>query len=496
MFNDYVWQLYLSTNGRHTVDRFVSNLSCQAKNFSPDYIEFLCDLYAVYSPCPKIFQQEIQEAFQYFSEWSHDDLLCINKCGDLHSAREVMTAILPMLERHAESIGDKAVFQQFTDWMPYYSTLLAIRFPNFFVPYYFKYNYNIIVNIAREFALELPPVPKKSAYLERFFYYADLCDALQEFREQHNLSYYEYYAFLYDFAPNMIGGIASYIMENLPEPVSAYFIGSAEKDLFYNPDDKTITPWQCHPDTQVGDNLVMYMTAPVSSIDSIWRSVSVGFNDPFFYYYRCCYIARPQLISRIPLKTMKADPILGKTAVVRKNMQGVNGVELLPNEYNRILELAGSQLKPLTIMLQNTDAKFLNEKDVENKLIQPLLAKLGYSEADYSKQMVIRVGNKQFVLIPDYVLLPKLANGHHSAFAIIEAKRSIPSASILAEAQLQTRSYAKQLGVSYAVVASQEKIWISSKEDDYDAIIFCSTWANLEKNPDDYYHLLKLLKPF
>lgn len=431
----------------------------------------------------------------YFKSWADDDLKLLDACSELQSTYSILEAILPLLERDADSKSDKLVFSQFTDWMSYYSTLLAIRFPDRFVPYYFKYNFNIFKSIAQEFSIGLAPIPKKSAYIERLFYYADLCDALQEFRKKHEMTYYECYAFLYDFAPKFIGGCDSYIIKDLPEPVSAYFIGGTEDDVFYNQDYDTITPWQCHPDTQVGDNLVMYMTSPVSSIDSLWRSVSVGFNDPFFYYYRCCYIARPQALSRITLKTIKADSILGKAAIVRKNMQGVNGVELRPCEYNRILELSGSQTKALDTKLEIYDKNILNEKDVEKKLIMPLLEKFGYSDNDYARQMVIRVGNRQFILIPDFVLLPKLENGHHSAFTVIEAKRSISSTNALTEAQIQVRSYAKQLGSSYAIIAAQEKIWVYSQNDDYDELIFSSSWEKLDENPDDFYHLKKLLRP-
>lgn len=68
--------------------------------------------------------------------------------------------------------------------------------------------------------------------------------------------------------------------------------------------------------------------------DGIWRSVSTSFNDPYFYYYRCAYIAQPKIIPRFSLQAMRRDPIFSKPSIVRKNMRGINGVELPPSVYN------------------------------------------------------------------------------------------------------------------------------------------------------------------
>ncbi len=118
---------------------------------------------------------------------------------------------------------------------------------------------------------------------------------------------------------------SSYIINDLPEPKSAYFIGgggrngdeSAEDDL------REIFCWQCNPDTRAGDMIVMYLTSPISAISSVWRSCSVGFNDPFFYYYRCTFIGYPLKGKRIGIDEIKKDKTLGKMPLVSKNMQGI-----------------------------------------------------------------------------------------------------------------------------------------------------------------------------
>ena len=81
-------------------------------------------------------------------------------------------------------------------------------------------------------------------------------------------------------------------------------------------------------------------------------------------------------------------------------------------------------------------------------------------------------------------------NGHQSAFAIVEAKRSITRQQELNEALSQARSYAKLLGAKYAAIISQEKVWIYSAEDDYGAVQLCVP-ANMTE--DELFSLQKIL---
>ena len=63
---------------------------------------------------------------------------------------------------------------------------------------------------------------------------------------------YELYAFIYDFAPKYIGGINSFIVNDIPDTNSAYFIESSKDDIFLSKEDDIIIPWQCNSDTEVG----------------------------------------------------------------------------------------------------------------------------------------------------------------------------------------------------------------------------------------------------
>ena len=90
------------------------------------------------------------------------------------------------------------------------------------------------------------------------------------------------------------------------------------------------------------------------------------------------------------------------------------------------------------------------------------------------------------------MLYPNSAQGHYSAFSVIEAKRSIPNTKQLEETKTQVRSYAKLLGVRYAAIASREKVWVMSAKDDYSDAVFEATWDELA-NADIFYSLNRFI---
>lgn len=171
-------------------------------------------------------------------------------------------------------------------------------------------------------------------------------------------------------------------------------------------------------------------------------------------------------------------------------MQGINGVELSPSSYNRILDLSNSTLKRFQFEINNNYAEIANEKDVEKKLILPLLKKLGYTEEDYIKQLYIRVGNNNHLLIPDFVVNPEISLGHQKADLIFEAKYSIYTKKLLEKSKTQARGYAKILNTKYSMVAAREGIWLTKITDDYSDNIIQFSWDQL-KNGDNFFKLYK-----
>lgn len=276
MLNKYIWEIYLSSGGKDIVELFESNLTTQC---SVEYIERIKAFHKKYNPCDKIIDEHY-EVLELLIEGYE-----ISDCED-YTIKNLLDLIWKdIVEANDSDIKDNVVFEIFIDLLPFLSTALTMVEPKLFIPYYFKFNFNIFVMISEVFNIKIPEIPKKSDYRGRFYYYGEICEALNIFRKENSLSVYELCAFLYDFAPSYVGGIKSYIVEELCEPKNAYFIGGTKSDRHYSSDPTSITIWQCNPDTRVGDMLLMYLRSPISAIDSVWRSVSIGFVDPFFYYY-------------------------------------------------------------------------------------------------------------------------------------------------------------------------------------------------------------------
>lgn len=485
MLNEYIWSNYLKAGGKDVVSLFEKNFS---EPLSEDYIKAIHSFRIGYCPDERI----ISEADQQLWDLSADlkDGLCLLDDGE-YSIFSALDALYQLIKGN-ENLSDNNIFSCFSGSIDYFTTALALDIPDLFFPYYFQCNFNILMDIANEFDIPLPPIPVKRDYRARLNYYGLLCETFLAFREQHKMTAFELWAFLYDFAPNYLGGLKSYIISELPPPKSAFFIGCPKESEPLKSNPAAIHCWQCNPETQAGDMIVRYVRTPVCAIDSIWRSVSIGFNDPFFYYYRCTYIARPIATRKISQKELQKDSIWRMLPIIRKNMQGINGVELKPSEYNHLVAMTGADVPLLQFSTPDGEQHFLNEKDVENRLIKPFLLTLGYSESDYTQQLYIEIGNHNHALIPDFVILPTGGKGKKTAFALIEAKHSIPNQKAKEAAHIQTRSYARLLAVKYAAIASKDSFWVYSSRDDFSSTIFEASWE--EMNNDDILHcLIKLL---
>ena len=488
MLNKYIWNLYLESGGIDIVEMFRRNTE---EKLSAEYADEIVAMHSAYCPMREVSNEIGNQIRGLIEDYATTDEATVEESkSPIISPEEAFDGIY---ESFQEEYGNQAdIFAELSYILPYLSTDLSICFPDFFVPYYFRFNYNVLQKIADIFEIELPQIPIKKDYKERIYHYPKVCKALISFREENNLSVHELYAFLYDFAPKYIGGIDSYIIKNLPEPHGAYFIGASKEDEHFCKRKDIVTSWQCSPDTRAGDMIVMYIRTPVSAINSIWRACSIGFIDPFFFYYRCVYLSSPIEIKPYTLGEIKNDRFFQELPIVRKNMQGINGVELKPSVYNHLVQISKAKVNTLEYVESKSGGEYSREKDVEEKLIIPLIQKLGYNSDDYKRQMYVEIGNHNNTLIPDFVLLPDERRGSASGFAIIEAKRSIPNKKTLEKVMVQAKSYAKLLIAKYCVVAAQEKIWISERRDGYENIIFEATWEQLN-DADTFYELNKMI---
>ena len=498
--NEYVWKLYLESGGYKTVDFFKNNIE---NDLSYGYVDGINNFQKIYcvsedtlsntrwflEKCIEDLQEDNYESenTEEYDEDNYEDII-----------DEIMNEIWRLLyDNHGT---DQNSFKAFLgDYNPvediiYLTTLFSLDYPEYIIPYYFQCNFNVVQIIADSFDIELPPLPIKKDYKGRFFYYGELCKVFTKYRIDNGWSPYELFAFLYDFAPKYIGGIDSYIISDLPEPKSAFFIGGGgnNADAVAEDDPDEICCWQCNPDTRAGDMIVMYLRTPISAISSIWRSCSIGFNDPFFYYYRCTYVGHPVKVKRFGINDIKRNRILSKMPIVHKNMQGVNGVELKPSEYNHIVDKTKAKVTKLEYEEISADNKYVNERDVEDRLIKPFLRNIGYDETDYEQQIRVPIGNHNNTLIPDFVIAHETYGGKHTAYVVVEAKKSIRNEKELSAALEQVRSYALLLSAKYAVIASQEGIWITASKVGYMSFVNEYTWNELSDN-DNMYQIKSII---
>ena len=134
-----------------------------------------------------------------------------------------------------------------------------------------------------------------------------------------------------------------------------------------------------------------------------------------------------------------------------------------------------------------------NEREVEIKLLEPLLARLGFEEGEWERQVALKFGRSERG-IPDYALLPERSRNGVSAKALIEAKFNILSEKERNEAFDQARSYAKQLSVSRMGIVARQGIWIYLTSDGkFDRDLGeAFTWPDLEE-PERFARLLDLI---
>ena len=235
-------------------------------------------------------------------------------------------------------------------------------------------------------------------------------------------------------------------------------------------DANDISNWQGNQDTMPGDIVVMYCLSPRSATHSVWRAISPGFVDPLFYYYNTIWMGRPVRLGGVKWSTIKADPVLSVMPLVKANMQGINGRALTEAQYNRLLALAEqegvdlSKIPRLLQLEQLVTGDLVNERDIEEKLLEPLLGRLGYSPADWVRQMPLRFGRGERIY-PDYVIGGDASKkGEETGDFIWEAKYRITSDRQLREAFMQANSYARHLNAHGLGLVALEGVWAATEK--------------------------------
>ena len=259
--------------------------------------------------------------------------------------------------------------------------------------------------------------------------------------------------------------------EELPPPTNVWLTGGSGKGDFefldsLGKDSQAQTSiWACNERTRKGDLVIIYCTSPRSFIHSIWRAESVGIFNPFDYYHCRTTVCKGIRLPQISFADLKNDPYFSQQPIVRKNLQGINGVAFSAKDYSELLRLAeekGAKTNnyPQLYVGKAIDfGKIKQEKDVEENILIPILKRIGYHVSDWTRQLQLKAGRKEKA-IPDFVFFPQGAKHFESAPLVIEAKLDISSMLEEQKAFRQALSYARMLRSNLMGICDKERLII------------------------------------
>lgn len=396
----------------------------------------------------------------------------------------------PAPDHEIECIGgeEEAGAKAWASYVPAISWALHTFAPERFFPYAFAHRFHDFEALCADLGIPLPVLPGKAGYLERARYYLDVNEALQEFRSQLDLEPAAFNAFIYGFGEGQLTGT-----DDAPLPAARriwFLMGNEENDFdtLDEADDETRSHWQGNYDVRPGDICLMWCRSPRSYVHSIWRATSRGFADPFFYYYRTIWIGHPVKVPPVSFRELEAEPVWSQKPATRARFQNSSGKEVTTVEYEALLRiLAGkgfdvARLPQVERIEAVTTADIDSEREVEEKLLEPMLRRVGYKDGDWVRQLPVRMGRGERVY-PDYVIGLTGERGEESASLLVEAKHHLLGELALREAYLQARSYAERLQVATFVLSAIEGVWVFERG----AAGFCVnrfehfTWAQLSE---------------
>lgn len=371
-----------------------------------------------------------------------------------------------------------------------------------FKPLLRPHNFTAIQSACDKLEINIPPIQRTTQWKEYLSYYYELCTALNFFQETNELTDAELCACIYDFAPNFLNQNDT-ITTDLPDPTNIWIVGADKNDVkmieqegIYN------GVWQCNERTRRGDIIVMYARTPYSCIHSIWRANSSGIFNPFDYYHTRTTVQNGIIIPPITFAELKSHPYFSQLPIVRKNLQGVNGIELTAQDYTVLLKCIaqkGGNIDQLPKLLDTTVFHMPDiqiEKDVEEKLLIPLLTRLDYADTDYTRQLVHKFGRNNKA-IPDFVFFPKIdTKDIYTAPFLIEAKLDLRSSYQQEKDFRQAYSYAKAIGAHIFALCDKERLIIYTCKNGYadkQNPVFENHWAVINTDPATFLQLKKLI---
>ncbi len=371
----------------------------------------------------------------------------------------------------------------------------------FYKPILFSSRFDLIQRACNNLGIQLPPIPRTTDYRAYLLYYFDICVALDAFQQENHLSDAEFCACLYDYALNYLGAETT-PSNDLPAPTNVWLTGANNRDIEnLATDGLQDTVWACNERTRRGDIVIVYALAPHSCIHSIWRADSNGFFCPFDYYHCRTNVARGAIVPAVTNKELKAHPYFSQLPIVRKNMQGVNGVGLKAQDYAELLKIFASKgfdtsTLPQLYHADNYTAPDVHvEKDVEENILMPFLERIGFAAADYTRQLTQKAG-RGLKAIPDFVFLPHGEPHFQTAPLIIEAKFDMGTIRELHDAFAQALSYARLMRSNLMAICDKERLIIYRLTEgaaDINKPVFENYWAAIATDTDVFLAAKKLI---
>ena len=367
------------------------------------------------------------------------------------------------------------------------SLWLYFNYDSFFKPLLLSQRFDIIQRNCDILGIDLPPIPNSNNYKTYLMYYYDICEVWNQFQIDNELSDDEFCACFYDFADMYNEETTD---TEMPSPTNVWLTGASGGDfMFLDSNNENLeSVWACNERTRRGDIVIIYCKSPRSYIHSIWRAKSGGIFNPFDYYHCRTTVCEGTVIPPISYNDLKSDNYFSQIPIVRKNLQGINGVPLTAEDYSqlqRLIKEKGANPDALPKLFDSNGYKFEGigngkEKDVEEKILIKALEKLGYRETDWERQLKLKKGRKESE-IPDFVFFPHGDKHFEKAPFIIEAKLDMSSIVERRKAFNQCRSYAQSLHSIYMGICDKERIVIYKANNEgnynYSNPIFEKSWA-------------------
>lgn len=486
-YNQYLWNLYKSSpDGVQAIGRFTPAREIEQdieliERYVPDHI--------------KNEKQRNVIGNILFDMWTfkigaYPEDLELNSVEEAEHLYEEIISTGFTVEN--EVIFDAGDYGNLIDLIPYLSIELNVRFRFYFFPYLYIDRFHDLKKLADMFDIELPPVPMKPDRKGRCMYYWELCKVLHRFRIENMMTPEELCAFMYDFAPNLIQAEEK---GEIPQPSRAWFIGGLIQGYGKH---WTTGFWQANTETKKGDILIHYETSPTSAITCMWLAQVDGVLDPFFRYYSHTIVGSKIDIPHITLKELKADAYFSKHSLVRKSFQGVNGWAVTSEDYSELLRMIQakgfdtSQLPRLYAPTISQNITIETERDVEKKLLEPLLNSMGlYENRDFIRQLPIHAGRGHRIY-PDYAVHYDSKPDEERATVLIEAKLHMRNNIEIEVAFLQARSYAMLLDSSVIALCDRNCMMVYEKQQSFDRDRYTKYYWEEFSNPDTFNKLKRV----